>query len=69
MVTGLSRYGPASLIPQIVPHALTLADRLANSRIEIEDPYVALLFLGDPMAAALGGLAAATRRAPVATVG
>ncbi|GAB3840314.1 hypothetical protein [Dactylosporangium cerinum] len=41
----MSRYGPARLIPELVPAALTPADRLANSRIEIQDPYVAMLFL------------------------
>jgi hypothetical protein len=59
MVAGLSRYGPAGLIPNIVPDALTPADRLANSRIEIEDPYVALLVLGALTAATL---AVASRR-------
>ncbi|MEV4514422.1 hypothetical protein AB0K00_36355 [Dactylosporangium sp. NPDC049525] len=41
----VSSYGPARLIPALVPAALTPADRLANSRIEIQDPYVAMLFL------------------------
>jgi hypothetical protein len=41
----VSSYGPARLIPELVPAALTPADRLANSRIEIQDPYVAMLFL------------------------
>ncbi|WP_327001270.1 hypothetical protein OHA72_39950 [Dactylosporangium sp. NBC_01737] len=40
-----SSYGPARLIPDLVPAALTPADDLANSRIEIQDPYVAMLFL------------------------
>jgi len=57
MVAGLSRYGPASLIPNVVPEALTPADRLANSRIEIEDPYVGLLFLGAVTGAALAVVA------------
>ncbi|MFC4043079.1 hypothetical protein ACFO1B_32010 [Dactylosporangium siamense] len=47
----MSGYGPARLIPDLVPAALTPADRLANSRIEIQDPYVAMLFL-----ACLGGV-------------
>jgi hypothetical protein len=41
----LSNYGPAWLIPDLVPMALSPADDLANSRIEIQDPYVAMLFL------------------------
>ena len=41
----LSSYGPAWLIPDLVPAALSPADDLANSRIEIQDPYVAMLFL------------------------
>ena len=41
----LSSYGPAWLIPDLVPMALSPADDLANSRIEIQDPYVAMLFL------------------------
>ncbi|MFI5892738.1 hypothetical protein ACIA5D_21770 [Actinoplanes sp. NPDC051513] len=42
----LSSVGPAELIPSLVPHALTPADRLANSRIELVDPYLWLLLLG-----------------------
>jgi hypothetical protein len=41
----LSSYGPAWLIPDLVPMALSPADDVANSRIEIQDPYVAMLFL------------------------
>ena len=41
----VSSYGPARLIPDLVPAALSPADDLANSRIEIQDPYVAMLFL------------------------
>jgi hypothetical protein len=41
----VSGYAPARLIPDLVPAALTPADDLANSRIEIQDPYVAMLFL------------------------
>ena len=42
----LSAIGPAELIPSLAPHALTPADRLANSRIELVDPYLWLLLLG-----------------------
>jgi hypothetical protein len=52
MVMMLSAYAPAGLIPDLAPHALSAADDLAQSRIEIQDPYVALLLLG----AALAGL-------------
>lgn len=55
----LSSYGPAELIPSLVPAALTPADRLANSRIELVDPYLWLLLLG--FFVALGQWAAARR--------
>lgn len=42
----ISTFGPPWLIPDLAPAALTRADALAQSRIEIEDPYVAILFLG-----------------------
>jgi len=57
----LSTYGPASLIPDLVPAALTPADDLANSRIELQDPYVALLFLAGLTAAFLGVTGVVTR--------
>jgi hypothetical protein len=41
----LSSFGPATVIPRLVPAALSPADDLANSRDEIQDPYVALLAL------------------------
>jgi len=41
----LSRYGPAWLLPDLMPAALTPAADLAGSRIEVVDPYVALPFL------------------------
>lgn len=46
----LSTFGPARLIPDLVPAALTPADDLANSRIEIQDPYVLLLLVGSLIA-------------------
>lgn len=46
LVSVLASVGPASLIPELAPHALTPADRLADSRIELVDPYVAVLLLG-----------------------
>jgi hypothetical protein len=42
----ISTFGPSWLIPDLAPAALTKADDLAQSRVEIEDPYVAILFLG-----------------------
>ncbi|MFI5911680.1 hypothetical protein [Dactylosporangium sp. NPDC051541] len=58
----LSTYGPARLIPDLVPMALSPADDLANSRIEVQDPYVALLFLAGLAALVLVVVAAAGRR-------
>jgi hypothetical protein len=45
--------GPASWVPELVPAALTPADRLSNSRIEAQDPYVAVFVIGGLLAAAL----------------
>jgi hypothetical protein len=63
----LSSFGPATVIPRLVPTALSPADDLANSRHEIQDPYVALLVLA-ALTAILLSIAslAATRR--IATV-
>ncbi|GAA1530875.1 hypothetical protein GCM10009827_055710 [Dactylosporangium maewongense] len=63
----LSVYGPPRLIPDLVPAALTPADDLANSRIEIQDPYVAMLFLACLSALTLTAAAVTTRR-PAATM-
>jgi hypothetical protein len=41
-----AEFGPPWLIPDLAPAALSKADDLAQSRIEIEDPYMAVLFLG-----------------------
>lgn len=60
-VVGLARWGPAGLIPDITPHALP-ADRLAESRIEIVDPYVLILVLSAIAATALALAAVVTRR-------
>lgn len=57
-----SSYGPAWLIPDLVPAALSPADDLANSRIEIQDPYVAMLFLACLSALALTVASVAGRR-------
>jgi hypothetical protein len=49
----LSSYGAARLIPDLVPAALSPADDLSNSRIEIQDPYVGLLAIALFVAATL----------------
>ncbi|NMO53983.1 hypothetical protein HH310_22725 [Actinoplanes sp. TBRC 11911] len=55
--------GPAWLITPLVPHALTPADRLAGSRIEIHDPYLWMLLFG--WLIAVGLCAAVVRRSAV----
>jgi hypothetical protein len=57
----LARWGPDSVIPAIVPHALP-AHRVDASRTEIVDPYVLVLILGAVAATALGAAAVVTRR-------
>ncbi len=65
VVFALSTWGPPSLIPDLVPSALTPADDLAQSRDEVVDPYVAVLFLGCLVAVALSIVSIATgHRAP-----
>ncbi len=63
-----SNYGPAWLIPDLVPMALSPADDLANSRIEIQDPYVAMLFLACLSALVLTVASVAGRRTAAGTV-
>lgn len=58
----LSSFGPARLIPDLVPAAVSAADDLENSRIEVNDPYVALLFLACLFAIALTATSIITRR-------
>jgi hypothetical protein len=60
-VVGLAHWAPDSLIPAITPHALP-ADRVAESRIEIVDPYVLLLVLSGIAATALALAAVVTRK-------
>jgi hypothetical protein len=60
-VVGLAHWGPDSLIPNITPHAPP-AHRVAESRIEIVDPYVLILVLSAMAATALGLAAVVTRR-------
>jgi hypothetical protein len=61
LVVALARYGPASLIPNITPHAVP-TDRISESRIELVDPYIAMVVLGCVLAAALAVVSVATRR-------
>ena len=46
MVMTLSAYAPADLIPDLAPHALSPAADLAQSRNEVQDPYLVLLVIG-----------------------
>ncbi|MEU7875083.1 hypothetical protein [Dactylosporangium sp. NPDC049140] len=46
LVSVLSVFGPADLVPHLMPPALPLADQIANSRIELTDRYPWLLLLG-----------------------
>ena len=68
VVIGLSSYGPPSLIPDLASAALTPADDLAQSRNELVDPYIALLFLGGLLAGALTVASIATRQPAAATL-
>lgn len=63
-VFALSTWGPPGLIPDLAPYALTPADDLAQSRNEVVDPYVAVLFLGSLVAVALSIVSAVTGRRP-----
>jgi hypothetical protein len=58
----LAAYSPAGLIPDLHPHALTPAARVAESRIEIHDPYVGLAFLSALLATVLSVAGLVTRR-------
>ncbi|MFC4066558.1 hypothetical protein [Actinoplanes subglobosus] len=62
-VVGLARWGPASLIPDVTPHA-PVARRVAESRIEIVDPYVLVMVLSAVAAAAFSLTAVFSRRSP-----
>jgi hypothetical protein len=59
----LSNYGPAWLIPDLAPAALSRADDLAGSRTEVQDPYVAMLLLACVSAVVLTVASIAGRRA------
>jgi hypothetical protein len=65
LVVVLSAVAPPSLIPDLAPAALTPADDLAQSRIEIQDPYLWILLLGGVIATLQSAAALASRhRAP-----
>jgi hypothetical protein len=64
----LASFGPDAVIPAITPHALP-PDRVAESRIEIVDPYMLVLVLGALAAAALSVAAVTTRRRSTPTSG
>ena len=68
LVVVLSSYGPPSLIPDLAPAALTPADDLAQSRIEVVDPYLWILLLGAVMATVQSATALKSRR-PATAVG
>lgn len=57
----LAHLGPDSLIPDITPGALP-GQHISESRTEIVDPYVLILFLAGAAATVLGLAAVATRR-------
>ncbi|KUL42066.1 hypothetical protein [Actinoplanes awajinensis] len=60
-VVALAHWGPDALIPNITPHALA-GSEIAESRIEIIDPYVLVLVLSGVVSAALALAAVLTRR-------
>jgi hypothetical protein len=63
----LARFGPASLIPDLAPAALSPAADLAQSRTEMDDHYLAVLALGGLLAALLGVTTLVTRQRRAAT--
>jgi hypothetical protein len=66
LVVLLSVFAPPSLIPDLAPAALTPADDLAQSRVEIQDPYLWILLLGAVIATLQSAAALASRhRVPV----
>jgi hypothetical protein len=56
------RFGPEIWIPDLAPAALTPAAGMAQSRVEAEDSYLAVLLLGALLAAVLAVTATARRR-------
>jgi hypothetical protein len=68
VVTVLSAFGPAELIPHMMPPALDPADQIANSRIEVTDPYLWLLLLGWFVALAQWGASRSGARSTAETL-
>jgi hypothetical protein len=66
LVGVLSTLGAPRLIPDLAPAALTPADDLAQSRIEIQDPYLAVLLVGWLIAVVQTVASLATRRRAMA---
>jgi hypothetical protein len=64
LVVVLSSFGPPSLIPDLAPAALTPAADLAQSRIELVDPYLWVLLLGAVLATLQSATALGFRRKP-----
>ncbi|MEV4624498.1 hypothetical protein AB0J74_38045 [Asanoa sp. NPDC049573] len=62
LVDVIASAGPADLIPLVVPVTLPPAVQVSESRIELVDPYIALLFLGALVSGFLGAAALGTRR-------
>ncbi|GIF50743.1 hypothetical protein DFJ67_1847 [Asanoa ferruginea] len=61
LVDIIASAGPAELIPIVVPTTLSPAMQISESRIELVDPYIGLLFLGAVMGLLLGITALLTR--------
>jgi hypothetical protein len=62
LVDVIASIGPAELIPIVVPRALPPATQISESRIELVDPYIGLLFLGALAGLLLGIAGLWTRR-------
>ena len=60
VVAVLTSFGAPRLIPDLAPAALSRADDLTQSRIEVLEPYLLLLLFGALTAAALGVASLAT---------
>ena len=61
LLHGLASYGPAGLIPDDSA-AFTPTERLAQSRLEIVDPYIGVLFIGCFLAVLLGIVSTTAKR-------
>ena len=68
VVAVLTAFGSPRLIPDLAPAALSRADDLAQSRIELLEPYLLLLLFGALIAVALGVASLATRGRATPTI-